>query len=168
MSTLKANPEGIEKLNQALAGKTIARVEPCADGGSINFITTVPDATGDSTGMTPWDIDSYADWVVAMWFSKAVQGEPHFEKNPELRSLFIMTAGLGGELGEVLEKVKKHVRDGNLDRENLKKELGDVLYYLVRLMRYFGFQPSEVLAANVEKLESRRERGVLRGSGDNR
>lgn len=129
-------------------------------------MSSVPDATGNSVDC--YDIDHYADFVVAMWFSKAVEGEPHYMGNPDLRSLFIMTAGLGGELGEVLEKVKKYVRDGTLDRENLKKELGDVMYYLVRLTRYFGFQPSEVLAANVEKLESRRERGVLRGSGDNR
>jgi NTP pyrophosphatase (non-canonical NTP hydrolase) len=68
----------------------------------------------------------------------------------------------------VQEHIKKYIRDGNLDRDALKKELGDAVYYWARICRYFDFEPSEVLQANIEKLESRRKRGVLRGDGDNR
>jgi NTP pyrophosphatase (non-canonical NTP hydrolase) len=68
----------------------------------------------------------------------------------------------------VQEKIKKFVRDGNLDIENLKKELGDVAFYWARICRHFDLYPSEVLQANIEKLVSRKERGTQRGSGDNR
>jgi NTP pyrophosphatase (non-canonical NTP hydrolase) len=107
------------------------------------------------------DVDKYGQFTVDFWFSADSNKDP-------LRSLFIMTAGLAGEVGEAIEKIKKHVRDGHLDKELLKKELGDVAYYWARICREFEFQPSEVLQANVDKLESRRARGTERGSGDTR
>ena len=67
-----------------------------------------------------------------------------------------------------MEKLKKIVRDGTFEPEAIKKELGDVQFYLVRLMRYFGWEPSEVLGTNIDKLDDRRARGKMRGSGDNR
>ena len=124
------------------------------------------------------NIDQYGDFTQQMWMSK-----------DDDRGLAIMSLGLGGEAGELmaaiaeaqennfrlsgsigrtLEIVKKHFRDGKLDLEALKKELGDVAYYWARICRYFGFQPSEVLQANIDKLESRRSRGTLRGDGDDR
>lgn len=76
--------------------------------------------------------------------------------------------GLGGEVGEVLEKIKKSHRDGVLDVRQLELELGDVMWYLSRLAGFHGLTLRGVLAANVEKLSSRRDRGKLHGSGDNR
>jgi NTP pyrophosphatase (non-canonical NTP hydrolase) len=84
----------------------------------------------------------------------------------DIRDLYICTAGLGGETGEVLEKLKKYVRDGTLDLEILKKELGDVLYYLTYIGRAFGFTLDEIIMANVNKLNDRLARGTMRGSGD--
>jgi NTP pyrophosphatase (non-canonical NTP hydrolase) len=107
------------------------------------------------------DIDQYGQFTVDMWFSADDDRDP-------LRSLAIMTIGLGGECGEVQEKIKKFVRDGTWDRDLVVKELGDVAYYWARLCRHFDIQPSEVLQTNVDKLISRRARGVERGSGDNR
>lgn len=92
-------------------------------------------------------------------------------KNPEdkeLRDLFICTAGIGGEAGEVQEKLKKFVRDGNLDIPNLEKELGDVLYYLTTIAHTFGLTLESVMNGNVEKLTRRLTNGTMRGSGDNR
>jgi NTP pyrophosphatase (non-canonical NTP hydrolase) len=106
------------------------------------------------------DIDVYGQFTEDFWFSG--------KDRSELESIAIMTIGLGGETGEVQEHIKKHIRDNNLDRDALKKELGDVAYYWARICKQFGFAPSEVLQANKEKLESRRQRGVLRGDGDNR
>lgn len=103
------------------------------------------------------DIDRYGEFTQEMWMSK----------NDE-RGLTIMSLGLGGEAGEVQEHIKKHFRDGKLDLDALKKELGDVVYYWARICRYFNFQPSEVLQANIDKLMSRRSRGTLQGDGDNR
>ena len=106
------------------------------------------------------DIDAYADWTVSFWFSG--------HNRPEKESIAIMGLGLAGESGEVVEHLKKFIRDDNIAREELKKELGDAIYYLARICKQFGFEPSEVIQANVEKLISRRERGKLRGDGDNR
>lgn len=81
--------------------------------------------------------------------------------------------GLLGEAGEVAEKVKKIFRDkkGKVDREtreNLVKELGDVLWYVTQVASEFELSLDEIAARNIEKLASRKERGVLRGSGDER
>ena len=81
--------------------------------------------------------------------------------------------GLTGEAGEVADKVKKIVRDkggaiSSKDREEIVKELGDVLWYTATVARYLDVPFSEVVEKNIEKAESRRIRGKLHGSGDNR
>jgi NTP pyrophosphatase (non-canonical NTP hydrolase) len=88
-------------------------------------------------------------------------------------NLLYPTLGLCGEAGEVAEKVKKMVRDdaGVLSperREALAKELGDVLWYVAQLATEAGLDLDAVAAGNLDKLLSRRERDVLRGSGDDR
>ncbi len=81
--------------------------------------------------------------------------------------------GLCGESGEVAEKIKKIVRDNDnvVDdkrREELKKELGDVLWYIANLAVELDLSLEDVAQENIAKLQSRKERGVLHGSGDNR
>ena len=88
---------------------------------------------------------------------------------PENAKITYPLLGLNGEVGEVCEKVKKHIRDGReLDKEDLTKELGDVLWYLAITARDLGIDLQEVAEVNIAKLKSRQERGVLGGSGDNR
>jgi len=81
--------------------------------------------------------------------------------------------GLCGEAGEVAELAKKCIRDDNgawsVDRhEKLKKELGDVLWYLAAIARDHGMSLTDIAQTNIDKLYSRKERGVITGSGDNR
>jgi len=83
------------------------------------------------------------------------------------------TLGLTNEAGEVAGKVKKIFRDRNgvisdEDREALKLELGDVLWYLAELCTQLGIGLDEVASANISKLRGRVERGTLGGDGDNR
>lgn len=87
---------------------------------------------------------------------------------PEEYRIVYPALGLAGESGEVAEKVKKYIRDGNLDRDLLAKELGDVLWYVSALSRDLGIDLEDVASRNIEKLRSRAERGTLRGSGDSR
>lgn len=93
---------------------------------------------------------------------------------PKIGENFVYpTLGLVGEAGEVAEKIKKLFRndDGVLTdthREELKKELGDVLWYTAALSRELGFTLDDVALANIAKLRSRAERGVIKKSGDNR
>jgi len=81
--------------------------------------------------------------------------------------------GLAGEAGEVCDKVKKIFRDegGVIEpekRQEILKELGDVLWYIAAIARDLDADLSSVAAMNLQKLESRQARGVLGGSGDNR
>lgn len=83
------------------------------------------------------------------------------------------TLGLTNEAGEVAGKVKKTFRDkgGKIspeDREALKYELGDVLWYLTQICTELDLTLQEVAAANIEKLFSRLERGQIGGDGDQR
>ena len=87
---------------------------------------------------------------------------------PKEHKIIYPALGLSGESGEVAEKVKKFIRDGNLDRNALAKELGDVLWYISALARDLEIDLDDVAKLNIEKLQSRAERGTLRGSGDNR
>ena len=94
---------------------------------------------------------------------------PRDKKNEFLH----LVLGLVGESGEIAEKVKKIVRDhdsdlAKVDIEDLKKELGDVMWYIAVIADYFDIPLSEVGEKNIEKLASRQKRGVLGGSGDNR
>lgn len=79
------------------------------------------------------------------------------------------TLGLVGEAGEVAEKIKKLIRDDTrFSNAEIIKELGDVVFYATALANYYGSTLDGVLETNVEKLNSREERGVIKGSGDNR
>ena len=83
------------------------------------------------------------------------------------------TLGLVGEAGEVAEKVKKVLRDKNgifdiESKEAIKKELGDVLWYLANLCSEFNFSLNDVAMLNLEKLELRASSGKISGSGDDR
>jgi len=89
------------------------------------------------------------------------------------RNFVYPTLGLSGEAGEVAEKIKKVLRDrgGKIDDETravVEKELGDVLWYVAQLATELGLDLGAVAEKNLAKLASRKERGVLSGSGDNR
>ena len=83
------------------------------------------------------------------------------------------TLGLVNEAGEVAGKVKKIFRDkggviGEAEREQLKGELGDVLWYLAQICTELDLTLEEVAEANLTKLFSRLERNAIRGDGDTR
>ena len=83
------------------------------------------------------------------------------------------TLGLVNEAGEVAGKVKKILRDdcgvvSGEKRAEIAKELGDVLWYLSQCATEFCICLESIAIDNLAKLQSRKERGVLGGSGDNR
>jgi len=87
--------------------------------------------------------------------------------------LFHLLLGLVGETGEIAEKAKKIVRDkasdfSQWDAEDLKKELGDTLWYVAVIADYFDIALEDVAMLNITKLADRQKRGLIGGSGDNR
>ena len=88
-------------------------------------------------------------------------------------TLLSQVFGLVGESGEVADKFKKLIRDkkGELPDENkteILKELGDILWYVNSISTLLGSSLSEVAEKNLDKVLSRKARGVIHGSGDNR
>jgi len=80
--------------------------------------------------------------------------------------------GLCGEAGEVASLLAKAKRDGAagaiLVGQNMAKELGDVLWMVAALATFHGLKLSDIARGNIDKLTSRKARGVIGGSGDNR
>ena len=91
-----------------------------------------------------------------------------------IRLVAVTYDGLGlGEAGEVQGKIKKIIRDngGIITKEateEIKKELGDTLWYIASMCENLGITLEDVANSNIEKLNDRRKRGTLHGSGDNR
>ena len=86
---------------------------------------------------------------------------------PKNKALEYLALGLVGEAGEVANKIKKVIRDGT-SPNNVRDELGDVLWYLAMLSTELGYSLDTVADKNLWKLANRKERNVLGGSGDNR
>jgi len=81
--------------------------------------------------------------------------------------------GLCEEAGEVAGKFAKALRDDEgfitpERKEQITKELGDVLWMVAEIATLLNVPLGDIMEQNIEKLESRRSRGVIHGSGDNR
>jgi NTP pyrophosphatase (non-canonical NTP hydrolase) len=90
---------------------------------------------------------------------------------PEQEAVEYLALGLNDESGEVAGAVKKYMR-GDYDEEELRErvegEAGDVLWYWVRLLDELDLTASEVMEKNADKVFDRKERGVIRGDGEDR
>ena len=93
---------------------------------------------------------------------------------PKEKALEYLALGLTSEAGEVAGKVKKLIRDGeDVEGFELKKiaiasEIGDVLWYCAMMAKEVGVPLNTIMQENLRKLHSRKERGTLSGSGDER
>jgi NTP pyrophosphatase (non-canonical NTP hydrolase) len=97
----------------------------------------------------------------------------NLKKEDKVLELIQQVLGLGDEAGEVQAIFKKWIRDDMADFEKLdvtriKKELGDVLWYVSVVAHDVGLDLDDIAQSNVDKLADRQKRGVLGGSGDNR
>lgn len=97
-------------------------------------------------------------------------------------SIVYPTLGLAGEAGEVAEKIKKLMRDndinfdaddaseqiGYIEKRNIALEVGDIMWYCANLLNDIDYSLEEVAQMNLDKLKDRRDRNVMSGSGDHR
>lgn len=79
-----------------------------------------------------------------------------------------MVANLTSEAGEVAGKYAKWIRDGVLDEEGMKKEVGDVLWQIAGLSTVMGWSLADLASKNLQKLAARQINNTLKGSGDER
>lgn len=108
-------------------------------------------------------------------YQEATRRHAKYPKADEgvLEGIVYTTLGLAGEAGEIPNKVKKIIRDNGGEvtpevREAICKEIGDVLWYAARLADEFRMPLDLIAENNLKKLDSRVERGVIEGSGDDR
>jgi NTP pyrophosphatase (non-canonical NTP hydrolase) len=131
-----------------------------------------PQRIGSSTARR--GVTAYSFSRLFMNFDEYQSAARQTAQYPNMGSNFYYpTLGLAGEAGEVAEKVKKLMRDhgGVMSperRDALKKELGDVLWYVAALCSELNLTMSEVAEHNIAKLRDRRQRDAIRGEGDNR
>ena len=83
-------------------------------------------------------------------------------------SVIYPALGLAAEAGEVANKVKKILRDGTFNREAIADEVGDCLWYIAALCRDLNVNMADLARNNLQKLEDRKRRGKIAGSGDKR
>jgi len=108
---------------------------------------------------------------LADYQAKAIKTYKVDENEPLKYRLARLTLGICGESGEFAEKIKKVLRG---DKElgevvpELEKELGDVLWYCAAISYELTTHLDRIAALNLEKLDSRDRRGVIKGSGDAR
>lgn len=71
-------------------------------------------------------------------------------------SMTVSALGLCGESGELAEHVKKHIAQGHgLDADKIRKELGDIMWYLAEACSCFGYEMEQVAQENIDKLKAR-------------
>lgn len=117
--------------------------------------------------MTKIDLDSYQNFVSAVTSETSNQTDTlvnrlqHLATYQNLNPSLLLTAsiGLSSEGGEFSEIVKKMIFQGKPFTEehrfHMKKELGDIAWYWTNACRALGYNPNDVIAENVKKLESR-------------
>lgn len=92
---------------------------------------------------------------------------------PKDKAIYYLPLGLIGESGEIADKIKKIIRDkeGKITKNTKKEvsqELGDVLWYLSQLASEFDLSLDKIAQNNLSKLNSRKDRKKIKGSGDDR
>ncbi|MBX7173123.1 MAG: nucleoside triphosphate pyrophosphohydrolase family protein [Pyrinomonadaceae bacterium] len=100
-------------------------------------------------------------------YKEAIDPLVLYPRQTPIEALQYVALGLNGEAGEVAEQIKKAMRNdgGELSPErieSLKKEAGDVLWYLTRLAVELGSSLDEIAQINVEKLFARKAKGNLK------
>lgn len=64
--------------------------------------------------------------------------------------------GIAGEAGEVADLIKKSQFHGHdVEKDEIKKELGDVMWYVSNIARLAGLSLEEIAQGNIDKLKRR-------------
>ena len=102
-------------------------------------------------------------------YKQFTRNTAQYPKEVEMEYLML---GLANEVGEVLGKYKKYLRGDKVVQQDFEKalvdEMGDVLWYFVRICDMLDVTLYEVMARNINKLSARMKKGTIKGDGDDR
>ena len=102
-------------------------------------------------------------------YMKFTRDTAQYPKEVEMEYLML---GLANEVGEVLGKYKKYLRGDKMIRQDFEKalvdEMGDVMWYFVRICDMLDVSLYDVMANNITKLSKRVVEGTIKGDGDDR
>lgn len=143
--------------------------------GEVNYVQELSERNAQATEDAKVDLSELDGGLTLLQYQLAAHNTAIY---PQVGSggplaLTYLFLKLNGEAGEAGEKYAKIIRDKNgkgtlEDREEILKELGDVLWYVAMLADELDESLEEVAKRNIAKLADRQARGVLGGSGDNR
>lgn len=137
------------------------------NGSSITDIQKGSLMSTDTTSTAGLGIKTLNDYQEKAW-SYAL---------PTARESTYLFIGLAGEVGELSSAQAKWIRDNPITtdaelwekkQEMLKKELGDILWFVAGIASNYYWKLEDIAKMNIDKLEDRRQRNVIQGSGDNR
>ena len=102
-------------------------------------------------------------------YKQFTRNTAQYPKEVEMEYLML---GLANEVGEVLGKYKKYLRGDVLIQQDFEQklisEMGDVMWYFVRICDMLDVTLYDVMADNIVKLNDRKVRGTIKGDGDDR
>lgn len=97
------------------------------------------------------------------------KGDVMIENEIDAGGLLNGCLGLSGEAGELNDIVKKWIfHKKPLDREHMKKEIGDVCWYIADICHSMGFDLGEIFQMNIDKLKARYPEGFSEQRANNR
>jgi NTP pyrophosphatase (non-canonical NTP hydrolase) len=117
------------------------------------------------------DLNRYTEFVSVVTSAESNDTEAlitrmrELDKDTNVALLTTAAIGLASEGGEFNEIVKKMLFQGKPftedNRFHLMRELGDIIWYWTNACRALGYDPNEVVAENVRKLEARYPGGTF-------
>lgn len=107
------------------------------------------------------DSELYEGWDGEKWYAQFVMRQ----LNPDMGVVGV-AIGLAGEVGEILELIKKDQWHGvPMDKAKMVKELGDAKFYLTALQELIGTSSERVAHTNFDKIKARYPAGFVKGGG---
>ena len=114
-------------------------------------------------------VDRLSDKIMMFhWFNADIPG---WDKviNKDFGGILNACLGLSGEVGETVDLVKKWIfHESKLDEVHLKKEIGDIMWYVACMCYSFGFDLDEILQMNIDKHLKRYPNGFNIEDANNR
>lgn len=157
-------PLGLERPNTRLSDWDIRMVKTLTESGVLlnreiaqfygiaaPYVSQIKHGKGRTKFMTPegWSFNEYQE--------KSKRTLQNLTKEEALKNY---SMGLSGEIGEIIDLLKKHLYHGHeLDQDKVQEEIGDAIFYISAIATTLGASLDDIALGNVEKLIKRYPQG---------